>query len=68
MDEITIVKDSGAIPAFTDDNSATDALSYNGTYKVVFLAFPFEEYGGPITTPAQRTDLMKRVVVSFFGN
>jgi hypothetical protein len=64
MDEITIVAGSGAIPAFVDDFAVTDALSYDGTYKVVFLAFPFEEYG----LPAQKADLMKRVVVTFFGN
>jgi uncharacterized repeat protein (TIGR01451 family) len=64
MDQITIVAGSGAIPAFVDDAGATDALSYDGTYKVVFLAFPFEEYG----SAAQKADLMQRVVVTFFGN
>jgi hypothetical protein len=64
MDEITIVTGSGAIPAFVDHLGVTDALSYNGTYKVVFLAFPFEEYG----SQAQKIDLMTRIVVTFFGN
>jgi hypothetical protein len=64
MDQITIVTGSGALPAFVDQFGATDALSYDGTYKVVFLAFPFEEYG----SAAQKADLMQRVVVSFFGN
>jgi hypothetical protein len=33
-----------------------DALSYAGTYKVVFLAFPLEAYG----TAAQKADLVTR--------
>jgi hypothetical protein len=41
-----------------------DGLTFSGTYKVVFLAFPFEEYG----SADQRRDLMKRIVVTFFGN
>jgi uncharacterized repeat protein (TIGR01451 family) len=71
MDQIDIVAGSGAIPAFVDAANVTDALSYDGTYKVVFLAFPFEEYGSPAasqTAKDQRTDLMKRIVVTFFGN
>jgi uncharacterized repeat protein (TIGR01451 family) len=60
-DQITPV--APATPAFTDDSSATDALSVaDGSYKVVFLAFPFEAYG----TAAQRTDLMSRTL-SWFG-
>ena len=39
------------------------ALSFSGSgYKVVFLAFPFEEYG----TADQRADLIGRVF-TFFG-
>lgn len=53
-----------ATPIFTDDSAATDGLSViDGGYKVVFLAFPFEEYG---TTAAQKADLMTRVL-GFFG-
>jgi hypothetical protein len=41
----------------------TDGLSVDtGTYKVVFLAFPFEEYG----SATQKADLMTRVL-GFFG-
>jgi uncharacterized repeat protein (TIGR01451 family) len=47
-----------ATPAFTDDSSATDALNVAaGSYKVVFLAFPFEAYG----TAAEKADLMHRI-------
>ena len=47
---------------FAYDTSAPDGLSFAGTYKVVFLAFPFEAYG----TAADKTDLMTRVK-AFFG-
>jgi hypothetical protein len=56
-DQVTPV--APAVPAFTDDTAATDALTVAaGNYKVVFLAFPFEAYG----TTAQKADLMKRVL------
>jgi uncharacterized repeat protein (TIGR01451 family) len=52
-----------AAPAFTDDTAAPDALSVAaGSYKVVFLAFPFEAYG----SSAQKADLMHRVL-TYFG-
>ncbi len=51
-----------AIAIFTDDSGAANGLSFSGTYKVVFLAFPFESYG----SAAQKTDLMNRVK-TFFG-
>ena len=60
MDEIGV--GAGATAIFTDDSAKPNALSYSGTYKVVFLAFPFEEYG----TAAQRADLMGRAY-TFFG-
>jgi uncharacterized repeat protein (TIGR01451 family) len=60
--EDRITPNGGALSAFTDDSAATDALSFSGTYKVVFLAFPFEAYG----TPAQKADLITRVF-SFFA-
>ena len=51
-----------ASTAFRDDSNATDGLSLDtGTYKVVFLAFPFEEFGAA----AQRADLMSRVLTWF---
>jgi hypothetical protein len=60
-DEITPV--APATPAFTDDNTQSDGLSVDtGGYKVVFLAFPFEEYG----TAPQKADLVTRVL-GFFG-
>jgi hypothetical protein len=59
MDQIT--PNGGASPIFTDDATQPDGLSFIGTYKVVFLAFPFEEYG----TAAQKQDLVTRVF-SFF--
>jgi len=60
MDQIT--PNGGAIPIFTDDATQTDGLSFTGSYKVVFLAFPFEEYG----TAAHRAELTRRVF-AFFG-
>jgi hypothetical protein len=60
MDEIGV--GTGATGIFTDDAAQPDALSFSGTYKVVFLAFPFEEYGNA----TQRIDLMGRVF-TFFG-
>jgi hypothetical protein len=59
-DEIT--PNGTAVTIFTDDNSKPDGLSFSGTYKVVFLAFPFEGYG----SATQRTDLVNRVY-TFFG-
>jgi hypothetical protein len=59
--EDRITPNGGASPAFTDDSNAVDGLSYGGTYKVVFLAFPFEEYG----TAAQKADLISRTLAFF---
>ncbi len=65
MDEIT--PNGGALAAFMDDGVATltsspDALTYSGTYKVMFLAFPFEEYG----SAAEKATLIGDVK-TFFG-
>ena len=46
---------------FTDDRGSADALSFGGTYKVVFLAFGFEEYG----SAAQKADFVTRVFTFF---
>ena len=60
-DQITPI--APATPAFTDDSGKTDGLSVDtGTYKVVFLSYPFEEYG----TATQKADLISRVL-GFFG-
>jgi hypothetical protein len=61
--EDRITPNGTATPAFTDDNANTDALSFAGTYKVVFLAFPMEAYG----TATQKADLIGRVQ-TFFGS
>jgi hypothetical protein len=62
MDQITVT--APALPAFTDDAGEVDGMTLDaGTYKAVFLAFPFEEYG----TAAQKADLMSRVF-TFFGS
>ena len=59
-DEITPI--GPATGAFTDDASSTDALTVAaGSYKVTFLAFPFEAYG----SSAQRADLMNRALTWF---
>ena len=60
--EDRVTPNGGAIPVFTDDAALPDALSYTGSYKVVFLAFPFEAYG----TAAQKADLVNRVM-TYFG-
>jgi len=53
----------GATPAFTDDTTATDALTFSGGYKVVFLAFPLEAYG----SAGDKADLANRVQ-TWFGS
>jgi hypothetical protein len=59
-DRITLV--APAVGIFTDDSTAYDGLSVDtGTYRVVFLSFPFEGYG----SAAQRIDLMTRVLGYF---
>ena len=60
-DQITPI--APAITIFRDDSGATDGLSVStGTYKVVFLAFPFEAYG----SAADKTALMN-AVLGYFG-
>jgi hypothetical protein len=72
-DEIT--PNGGALAAFMDDGVAKatpttppvpvpgpDALTFAGTYKVVFLAFPFEAYG----TATDKATLIARTL-TFFG-
>jgi uncharacterized repeat protein (TIGR01451 family) len=60
-DQITPV--GPAVGIFTDDSAATDALSVDtGTYKVVFLAFPFEAFGSDSDKSALMSD-----VFAFFG-
>jgi hypothetical protein len=60
--EDRITPNGGALVAFTDDTAQSNGLSFAGTYKVVFLAFPLEAYG----TAAQKADLITRVS-TFFG-
>jgi hypothetical protein len=60
--EDRITPNDGALTAFTDDAAQPDALSFAGTYKVVFLAFPLEAYG----TAADKADLVGRTM-TFFG-
>jgi hypothetical protein len=59
MDQITPI--APAVPIFVDDSNKPDALSFRGAYRVVFLAFPLEEYG----TAQQKADLLK-LVMTFF--
>ncbi len=66
MDEIT--PNGTATAAFTDDGVAAgspqpDGLTFSGSYKVVFLAFPMEEYG----TAADKAGLVTKVM-TFFGS
>lgn len=54
--------DRPAEPAFTDDSGATDGLTVDtGTYKLEFLAFPFEAYGDA----AAKAALMARTLTWF---
>jgi uncharacterized repeat protein (TIGR01451 family) len=70
--EDRITPNGGALPAFVDDGNPaatpplppqTDALSFAGSYKVVFLAFPLEAYG----TAPDKVDLVNRVMDFFAG-
>ncbi|HET7338752.1 MAG TPA: hypothetical protein VFK22_04335 [Candidatus Dormibacteraeota bacterium] len=61
MDELTL--NGTATPVYTDDAGKTDALSFSGTYKVVFMAFGFEEYG----TAADKTAAITRIF-NFFAS
>jgi photosystem II stability/assembly factor-like uncharacterized protein len=61
--EDQITPNGTAQGAFTDDTTASDALTYAGAYKVVFLAFPFEAYGSATDKAALMTN-----VLSFFGS
>jgi uncharacterized repeat protein (TIGR01451 family) len=60
--EDQITPNGTAQPAFTDDAGQTDALTYDGTYKVVFLAFPLEAYG----TASDKASLIANAM-TFFG-
>jgi len=61
-DQVTPI--APATPAFTDDTAEPDALSVaDASYKVVFLAFPFEAYG----SASQKADLMNRAL-TWFGS
>jgi hypothetical protein len=64
--EDRITPNGTAVSIFTDDSAAPNGLSFNGgagSYKVVFLAFPFEAYG----TAAKKTELVGKVM-TFFGS
>jgi hypothetical protein len=60
--EDQVTPNGGALPAFTDNTSQPDALSFAGGYKVVFLAFPLEAYG----TATDKSALITRTM-TFFG-
>jgi hypothetical protein len=60
-DQLTL--NGGALPAFTDDTTAPDGLTFAGAYKVMFLAFPLEAYG----SAADKADLVKRAQ-TWFGS
>jgi uncharacterized repeat protein (TIGR01451 family) len=56
-DQITPI--SPATAAFTDDTGQTNGLTVaDGTYKVVFLAFPFEAYGSAADQAALMTSAL----------
>jgi uncharacterized repeat protein (TIGR01451 family) len=60
-DEITLI--APAIPAFLDDSSMPDALTVSAdSYKVMFLAFPFEAMG----TAQDKADVLMNAM-DYFG-
>src|SRR4051812_15696115 len=59
--EDQITPNGTATAIFDDDTGQHNGLSYSGTYKVVFLAFPFEGYGAA----AQQKDLLGRAYTFF---
>jgi uncharacterized repeat protein (TIGR01451 family) len=64
--EDQITPNGGALPAFTDDNTETDALTYTNAdgsdYHVAFLAFPLEAFG----TATDKSTLVEKTM-AFFG-
>ena len=56
-----ITPNGTASAAFTDDASQPDALTFSGVYKVVFLAFPFEEYG----SASDKSSFVSKVMTFF---
>lgn len=60
--EDRVTPNGGATPVFTDDAAQADGLAFSGSYKVVFVAFPFESIG----TAADRADVVDRVM-TYFG-
>jgi uncharacterized repeat protein (TIGR01451 family) len=65
--EDQITPNGGALAAFVDDGAhggvMPDALTFAGTYKVMFLAFPFEAYGAA----GDRATLMGNAMSWFAG-
>lgn len=59
MDQIT--PNGTATAIFTDDGGKFDGLSFTGGYKVVFLAFGFEEYG----SAADKVTFITKVMTFF---
>ena len=62
MFEDRVTPNGGATPVFTDDATQPDGLAFSGSYKVVFVAFPFESVG----TAADRAAVVNRVM-TYFG-
>jgi len=60
--EDRITPNGTAVTIFKDDATQPDGLSYSGTYKVAFIAFPMESYG----TASDKANLVTRVK-TFFG-
>ena len=60
--EDRITPNGTALAAFTDDSGEPDALTYSGTYKVVFLAFGLESYG----SASDKASLIAKTM-TFFG-
>ena len=60
--EDQVTPNGTAAPIFTDDSAAFDGLSFSGTYKVVFISFPFEAYGNAANQAA-----LLNAVFTFFG-
>lgn len=57
-DQITTNGGSTADLSYSGGSGGTAAIQYNGSYKLIFLGFPFES----ITSESVRTDLMNRTL------
>ncbi len=61
-----VIKPIDASACFYYKTGGVAGLTYDGTYKLVYFAFPFEGIGGNPKRFIQRKEIMKRILM-FFG-